>query len=148
MQRIPRIVGRQEKSLEKFVLSPDNKWIAFLGDAGYILLCSNQVSPCLQLPTACERRFSQPLLSVCSRPRAGICSRPFLSVVSQRAQTKGWVASLKMEGSVRSVAFSPDSTTLISGGENGTPHHRRASLRLRDLGGGAALMASAAFGLC
>ena len=43
MQRIPRIVGRQEKSLEKFVLSPDNKWIAFLGDAGYILLCSNQV---------------------------------------------------------------------------------------------------------
>ena len=58
MQRIPRIVGRQEKSLEKFVLSPDNKWIAFLGDAGYILLCSNQVSPCLQLPTACERLCS------------------------------------------------------------------------------------------
>ena len=30
VQRVPRIVGREEKSLEKFVLSPDNKWIAFL----------------------------------------------------------------------------------------------------------------------
>lgn len=77
--RIPRIVGRDEKSLEKFALSPDNKWIAFLGDAGYILLCSNQ--------------------------------------------TKGWVASLKMEGSVRCVTFSPDSTTLISGGDNGELFH-------------------------
>lgn len=30
VQRVPRIIGREEKSLEKFVLSPDNKWIAFL----------------------------------------------------------------------------------------------------------------------
>jgi U3 small nucleolar RNA-associated protein 18 len=31
VSRVPRIFGRDEKSLEKFVLSPDNKWIAFLG---------------------------------------------------------------------------------------------------------------------
>ena len=34
ISRVPQIRGREEKSLESMVLSPDNKWIAFLGDAG------------------------------------------------------------------------------------------------------------------
>jgi U3 small nucleolar RNA-associated protein 18 len=45
VQRVPGIVGREEKSFEKFALSPDNQWIAFLGDAGYIILVSNQCVP-------------------------------------------------------------------------------------------------------
>ncbi|KAF9970422.1 U3 small nucleolar RNA-associated protein 18 [Actinomortierella ambigua] len=36
------IYGRQEKSLEKFTLSPCGKWIAFLGRDGYIVLVSYQ----------------------------------------------------------------------------------------------------------
>jgi U3 small nucleolar RNA-associated protein 18 len=40
--RVPGIVGRDEKSLEKFTLSPDGKWIAFMGDGGYIILVSMQ----------------------------------------------------------------------------------------------------------
>ena len=69
MQRIPRIVGRQEKSLEKFVLSPDNKWIAFLGDAGYILLCSNQVRESSRRFDGTDDLFYQPLCSVYSSHR-------------------------------------------------------------------------------
>eukprot|EP00548_Thalassiothrix_antarctica_P000999 CAMPEP_0194132228 /NCGR_PEP_ID=MMETSP0152-20130528/2745_1 /TAXON_ID=1049557 /ORGANISM="Thalassiothrix antarctica, Strain L6-D1" /LENGTH=554 /DNA_ID=CAMNT_0038827201 /DNA_START=39 /DNA_END=1706 /DNA_ORIENTATION=+ len=34
---VPRIVGREEKTLERFVASPDGKTIAFLGNDGYII---------------------------------------------------------------------------------------------------------------
>ncbi|XP_065834531.1 U3 small nucleolar RNA-associated protein 18 homolog isoform X2 [Oscarella lobularis] len=40
--RIPGIRGRNEKSFEKFTVSPDNKYLAFLGDDGYIILLSNK----------------------------------------------------------------------------------------------------------
>ena len=85
MQRIPRIVGRQEKSLEKFVLSPDNKWIAFLGDAGYILLCSNQVRPPV-LSTASERLFSSAcghLFSAASKRCFATCADQGLGCLAQ-----------------------------------------------------------------
>jgi WD40 repeat protein len=35
---VPKIMGRDEKSLEKFVVSPDGQTIAFLGNDGYIIL--------------------------------------------------------------------------------------------------------------
>ena len=35
---IPRIIGREEKSLEKFSVSPDGRTIAFMGNDGYIIL--------------------------------------------------------------------------------------------------------------
>jgi WD40 repeat protein len=35
---VPRIVGREEKSLEKFSVSPDGRTIAFIGNDGYIIL--------------------------------------------------------------------------------------------------------------
>ncbi len=35
---VPRIMGREEKSLEKFAASPDGKTIAFIGNDGYIIL--------------------------------------------------------------------------------------------------------------
>ena len=37
-------VGRDEKSLEKFQVSPDGEIIAFLGNSGYINLVSSKVS--------------------------------------------------------------------------------------------------------
>jgi U3 small nucleolar RNA-associated protein 18 len=38
MDKIPYIQGRKEKSLEKFVASPDGSLIAFIGNDGYIIL--------------------------------------------------------------------------------------------------------------
>ena len=35
---MPRIIGREEKSLEKFSVSPDGRTIAFIGNDGYIIL--------------------------------------------------------------------------------------------------------------
>jgi len=35
---VPRIVGREEKSLEKCVTSPDGRTIAFVGNDGYVIL--------------------------------------------------------------------------------------------------------------
>ncbi|KAG0241896.1 U3 snoRNP protein [Mortierella sp. GBA43] len=66
------IYGRQEKSLEKFSLSPCGKWIVFLGRDGYIIMVSSQ--------------------------------------------TRQWVRNLKMNGNVRAVAWSSDSTHLYSVG--------------------------------
>lgn len=40
VQKINPLMGRTEKSLESFEVSPDNKQIAFLGNDGYILLSS------------------------------------------------------------------------------------------------------------
>lgn len=38
IDKIPRIQGRKEKSLEKFTTSPDGNLIAFIGNDGYIIL--------------------------------------------------------------------------------------------------------------
>eukprot|EP00501_MAST-03F_sp_TOSAG23-6_P002190 GSMAST32.ASY1.ANO1.2290.1 assembled CDS len=40
--KIPRIAGRKEKSLEKVVASSDGRWIAFLGNDGYVILVSGK----------------------------------------------------------------------------------------------------------
>ncbi|EWM21880.1 u3 small nucleolar rna-associated protein 18 [Nannochloropsis gaditana] len=36
--RVPRLMGREEKSLERFVASPDGQWLAFTGKDGYVVL--------------------------------------------------------------------------------------------------------------
>lgn len=38
IERVPSIMGRKERSLEKFTVSPDGQVIAFLGNDGYIIL--------------------------------------------------------------------------------------------------------------
>lgn len=38
IDKIPRIQGRKEKSLEKFATSPDGSLIAFVGNDGYIII--------------------------------------------------------------------------------------------------------------
>lgn len=42
LDHVPRIMGREEKSLEKCVPSPDGKLIAFVGNDGYVLLVDVQ----------------------------------------------------------------------------------------------------------
>ena len=40
METVNCLVGRDEKSLESFELSPDGKIVAFMGNGGYIILAS------------------------------------------------------------------------------------------------------------
>ncbi|CAA2958404.1 U3 small nucleolar RNA-associated protein 18 homolog [Olea europaea var. sylvestris] len=73
------LIGREEKSLESFEVSPDSSTIAFLGNEGYILLVSTK--------------------------------------------TKELIGTLKMNGTVRSVAFTNDGQQLLSSGGDGHIYH-------------------------
>jgi len=72
---IPRITGREEKSLEKFTASPDGRTVAFCGNDGYIILFDTQ--------------------------------------------GKHWISDLKINGSVRSICFSPNGEQLLASGSDG-----------------------------
>ncbi|XP_062029453.1 U3 small nucleolar RNA-associated protein 18 homolog [Rosa rugosa] len=75
VDKIGPLVGREEKSLEVFEVSPDSSTIAFVGNEGYILLVSTK--------------------------------------------TKELIGTLKMNGTVRSLAFSNDGKQLLSSGGDG-----------------------------
>lgn len=79
VDRIGPLVGREEKSLEAFEVSPDSQMIAFTGNEGYILLVSTK--------------------------------------------TKQLVGTLKMNGTIRSLAFAEDGQQLLSGGGDGQVYH-------------------------
>ncbi|XP_022741056.1 U3 small nucleolar RNA-associated protein 18 homolog [Durio zibethinus] len=75
VDKIGPLVGREEKSLEVFEVSPDSSTIAFLGNEGYVLLVSSK--------------------------------------------TKELIGTLKMNGTVRSLAFADDGKQLLSSGGDG-----------------------------
>ena len=75
IDKVPRIPGRSEKSLEQHVVSPDGSLIAFLGNDGYVVLVE--------------------------------------------AKSKLWVADMKMNGSVRAVAFTECGRYIVSSGSDG-----------------------------
>ena len=79
VSKIGPLVGREEKSLESFEISPDSRTIAFVGNEGYILLIS--------------------------------------------AKTKQLIGTLKMNGSVRSLAFADGGNQLLSSGGDGHVYH-------------------------
>ncbi|GMI86195.1 hypothetical protein like AT5G14050 [Hibiscus trionum] len=79
VDKIGPLVGREEKSLEVFEISPDSSTIAFLGNEGYILLVSSK--------------------------------------------TKELIGTLKMNGTVRSLAFANDGNQLLSSGSDGEVYH-------------------------
>ncbi|XP_078435720.1 transducin/WD40 repeat-like superfamily protein [Wolffia australiana] len=79
IDKVGPLLGREEKSLESFEVSPDSSTIAFIGNEGYILLVSSK--------------------------------------------TKNLVGTLKMNGSVRSLAFTDDGRQLLSGGGDGHVYH-------------------------
>ncbi|KAL4356412.1 hypothetical protein HN51_027756 [Arachis hypogaea] len=80
VDKVGPLVGREEKSLEIFEVSPDSKLVvAFVGNEGYILLVSTK--------------------------------------------TKQLVSTLKMNGTVRSLAFAEDGQQLLSGGGDGQVYH-------------------------
>ncbi|KAL5544782.1 hypothetical protein UlMin_008566 [Ulmus minor] len=79
VDKIGPLVGREEKSLESFEVSPDSSTIAFVGNEGYILLVSSK--------------------------------------------TKELIGTLKMNGTVRSLAFTDDGKHLLSSGGDGQVYH-------------------------
>lgn len=79
VDKIGPLVGREEKSLESFEVSPDSSTIAFMGNEGYILLVSSK--------------------------------------------TKELIGTLKMNGTVRSLAFADDGKQLLSSGGDGQVYH-------------------------
>jgi len=79
VSKIGPLVGREEKSLESFEISPDSRTIAFVGNEGYILLIS--------------------------------------------AKTKQLIGTLKMNGSVCSLAFADGGNQLLSSGGDGHVYH-------------------------
>ncbi|KZV22518.1 hypothetical protein F511_09040 [Dorcoceras hygrometricum] len=79
VDKLGPLIGREEKSLESFEVSPDSNTIAFLGHEGYILLVSSK--------------------------------------------TKELIGTLKMNGTVRSVAFTKDGQQLLSSGGDGRIYH-------------------------
>ncbi|PON95024.1 WD repeat containing protein [Trema orientale] len=79
VDKIGPLVGREEKSLEVFEVSPDSSTIAFVGNEGYILLVSSK--------------------------------------------TKELIGTLKMNGTVRSLAFADDGRQLLSNGGDGQVYH-------------------------
>ncbi|KAK4801415.1 hypothetical protein SAY86_021902 [Trapa natans] len=79
VDKIGPLVGREEKSLEVFEVSPDSSTIAFVGNEGYILLVSSK--------------------------------------------TKELIGTLKMNGSVRALAFAENGQHLLSTGGDGHIYH-------------------------
>ncbi|XP_004485620.1 U3 small nucleolar RNA-associated protein 18 homolog [Cicer arietinum] len=79
VDKIGPLLGREEKSLEFFEVSPDSQMIAFVGNEGYILLVSTK--------------------------------------------SKQLVGTLKMNGTVRSLAFTEDGQKLLSAGGDGHVYH-------------------------
>ena len=79
VDKIGPLVGREEKSLEVFEVSPDSSTVAFIGNEGYILLVSTK--------------------------------------------TKELIGTLKMNGTVRSLAFADDGQQLLSSGGDGQVYH-------------------------
>ncbi|KAM6551489.1 hypothetical protein CsatB_001297 [Cannabis sativa] len=79
VDKIGPLVGREEKSLEFFEVSPDSSTIAFVGNEGYILLVSSK--------------------------------------------SKELIGTLKMNGTVRSLAFADDGRQLLSSGGDGQVYH-------------------------
>lgn len=47
VERVNCMVGREEKSLERFAVSPDGKVLGFTGNEGYIILASLRSRQCI-----------------------------------------------------------------------------------------------------
>lgn len=121
------ILGRDEKSLEKFFLSPDGELIAFLGESGYIHLVSSKVCVFYFLK---KHKFYIVMTDVLWRCKinyiwfmwcrisSSIIYSYILShfIINYLFQSNQWVSSLKMNGKVNTATFSPDSSKLYSAG--------------------------------
>jgi U3 small nucleolar RNA-associated protein 18 len=72
---VRRILGRDEKSWEKHVASPEGDLIAFVGNDGYVVLVDSHSKQC--------------------------------------------VGTLKLNGSVRAITFTPDGSQILASGSDG-----------------------------
>jgi U3 small nucleolar RNA-associated protein 18 len=47
VDKVESIIGHEKLKLKKFVISPDNKFLIFLGNDGYIVILSNKTKQCI-----------------------------------------------------------------------------------------------------
>lgn len=114
VDKVNYVIGREEKSLEKAFVSPDNKYIAILGNDGYIILLSmktKQWTANLKMNGAVRSiTFSADGNYLFSAGSEGYCYQWDL-------RTKKCVSKFLDEGNLycTSLAVSPNSSYIVTG---------------------------------
>ncbi|CAM6126694.1 unnamed protein product [Calypogeia fissa] len=118
VERISPLVGRTERSLESFQVSPDSKQIAFLGNEGYILLCSLGTK---QLTGNLKMNGSVRAVSFAENGRHLVSTGGDGEIYHWDLRTRRCFHKGADEGCVKSVslAVSPDSRLFATGSGSG-----------------------------
>jgi U3 small nucleolar RNA-associated protein 18 len=127
VNKIPTIVGREEKSLEKFTMSPDGKYITFLGNDGYAIMVDRKTKRWLF-----DLKMNGAIRS-CSYSSDGnnmYTSGTDGHIYNWDLRTRKCVDRHLDEGCIRStsLAVSPSTGMYACGGDNGCVNLYRTSL--------------------
>jgi U3 small nucleolar RNA-associated protein 18 len=118
LQKVSGLIGRQEKSLEDFVISPNGEFIAFLGNDGHVLLVSARSKQLVG-----SVRMNTRVLAACFSPdgrellTAGLGNEVFRWDLGTRKCVHRFV----YDGALRccALAYSPDGQFIATGAESG-----------------------------
>lgn len=118
VQKVNPLVGREEKSLESFEVSPDSRTVAFLGNEGYILLASLRT---MQLIGTLKMNGSVRAISFAESGRELLSSGGDGEVYHWDLGTRRCIHRGRDDGAVKSTTLrvSPDSKLFATGSNSG-----------------------------